>query len=293
MTRRWLAFAPLAERLRTTPTRRRRACSTARSAKIADAVAEAARQHALRADVPLVALGGAGEALVPRVAELLGRPMVRPEHPEVLSSIGAALSLVRAELTRNGAATAPPSSSRARPSGVRRGRRRAGDGHGRDGLRRRATASCARSRPAPSRSRPAPPGASRPTTRRASRRRPTALELAPAGLHAGRRERLLPRLLRERLRPGRRGRRARRHPGRRGRAPRLRRRGSRVRRAAAARGRRGHARARRRDDAAARLARLRLAHPRPLRRAAARGRAAAARAHARGPPGTAVAVVAR
>ncbi len=53
-------------------------------------------------DVPLVALGGAGEALVARVAERLGRPLVRPEHPEVLSSIGAALSLVRVELDRNG-----------------------------------------------------------------------------------------------------------------------------------------------------------------------------------------------
>ncbi len=59
------------------------------------------RQHDLGADVPLVALGGAGEALVPLVAERLGRTVIRPEHPEVLSSIGAAVSLVRAEVTRN------------------------------------------------------------------------------------------------------------------------------------------------------------------------------------------------
>ena len=52
--------------------------------------------------MPLVALGGAGEALVPLVAERLKRPLIRPEHPEVLSSIGAAISLVRAEVTRNG-----------------------------------------------------------------------------------------------------------------------------------------------------------------------------------------------
>ena len=52
--------------------------------------------------MPLVALGGAGEALVPLVAERLRRPLVRPEHPEILSSIGAAVSLVRAEVTRNG-----------------------------------------------------------------------------------------------------------------------------------------------------------------------------------------------
>ena len=59
------------------------------------------RQHELGADVPLVALGGAGEALVPLVAERLKRTVVRPQHPEMLSSIGAAVSLVRAELTRN------------------------------------------------------------------------------------------------------------------------------------------------------------------------------------------------
>ena len=52
--------------------------------------------------MPLVALGGAGEALVPLVAERLKRPLIRPAHPEVLSSIGAAISLVRAEVTRNG-----------------------------------------------------------------------------------------------------------------------------------------------------------------------------------------------
>ncbi len=77
-------------------------CSTVRCEKIAQAVAEAAKQHDLPPNVPLVALGGAGEALVPLVAERLSRPLVLPEHPEVLSSIGAAVSLVRAELTRNG-----------------------------------------------------------------------------------------------------------------------------------------------------------------------------------------------
>ncbi len=66
------------------------------------AVADAVRHHDLRPDVPLVALGGAGEALVPLVAERLKRPLIRPAHPEVLSSIGAAISLVRAEVTRNG-----------------------------------------------------------------------------------------------------------------------------------------------------------------------------------------------
>ena len=52
--------------------------------------------------MPLVALGGSGDVLVARAAGLLGRPYVRTQHPEVLSSIGAALSLVRVELVRNG-----------------------------------------------------------------------------------------------------------------------------------------------------------------------------------------------
>jgi N-methylhydantoinase A/oxoprolinase/acetone carboxylase beta subunit len=69
--------------------------------KIAEAVGEAAKTHGFGPDVPVVALGGAGTALAPRVAERLGRPLLRPEHPEVLSSIGAALSLVRAEIVRH------------------------------------------------------------------------------------------------------------------------------------------------------------------------------------------------
>jgi hypothetical protein len=49
-----------------------------------------------------VALGGSGGALAPEVARRLGRPLLRPLHPEVLSSVGAALSLVRAEVARHG-----------------------------------------------------------------------------------------------------------------------------------------------------------------------------------------------
>src|SRR4051812_10478883 len=70
--------------------------------KIARAVSDAARAHDFGAGVPVVALGGAGAALAPAVAERLGRPVLRPEHPEILSSIGAALSLVRAEMVRHG-----------------------------------------------------------------------------------------------------------------------------------------------------------------------------------------------
>jgi N-methylhydantoinase A/oxoprolinase/acetone carboxylase beta subunit len=97
-----LALAPLADRLRTTPEGAAQRILDGAVDQIAKAVAEASSHHDLPRDVPLVALGGAGEALVPLVAERLKRPLIRPEHPEVLSSIGAAISLVRAEVTRNG-----------------------------------------------------------------------------------------------------------------------------------------------------------------------------------------------
>jgi hypothetical protein len=97
-----LALAPLAERMRTTVDDVARKIVDGAASRIADAVAEAAKQHGLRADVPLVALGGSGDVLVARAAELLGRPLLRTRHPEVLSSIGAALSLVRVERVRNG-----------------------------------------------------------------------------------------------------------------------------------------------------------------------------------------------
>jgi hypothetical protein len=96
------AFGPLAKRLKLTAEGAARRLLDGAVEKIVKAVADAARQHDLRADVPIVALGGAGEALVPLVAERLKRPLIRPDHPEVLSSIGAAVSLVRAEVTRNG-----------------------------------------------------------------------------------------------------------------------------------------------------------------------------------------------
>jgi hypothetical protein len=70
--------------------------------KIATAVADAAHAHDLGPEVPVVALGGAGAALAPEVAHRLGRPCVQPEHAGILSSIGAALSLVRAEVVRHG-----------------------------------------------------------------------------------------------------------------------------------------------------------------------------------------------
>jgi N-methylhydantoinase A/oxoprolinase/acetone carboxylase beta subunit len=94
-------FAALGRRLRRSGEEIARAALDAAVDKIAAAVAEAARTHDLRPDVPIVALGGAGTALAPEVARRLGRPLLLPEHPEVLSSIGAALSLVRSEVVRH------------------------------------------------------------------------------------------------------------------------------------------------------------------------------------------------
>jgi N-methylhydantoinase A/oxoprolinase/acetone carboxylase beta subunit len=95
------AFAPLARRMKRTPEQAARDLLDRAVDKIAQAVAEAARMHDFGPSVPVIALGGAGTALAPEVARRLGRPYVRPGHPEILSSIGAALSLVRAEATRH------------------------------------------------------------------------------------------------------------------------------------------------------------------------------------------------
>ncbi|MGN6189672.1 MAG: hydantoinase/oxoprolinase family protein [Conexibacter sp.] len=97
------AFAPLAARLRTSAEKAARALLDAAVAKIASSVEEAARAHGFGPDVPVVALGGSGPALAGEVARALKRPLRIPEHPEVLSSVGAALSLVRAEVVRSAA----------------------------------------------------------------------------------------------------------------------------------------------------------------------------------------------
>lgn len=94
------AFAALGRRLRRSPEQLARQVLDGALAKVAQAVQEAARQHELAADAPLVALGGAGDALAGEVARLTGRRLLRPRHPEVLSSVGAALSLVSAEVAR-------------------------------------------------------------------------------------------------------------------------------------------------------------------------------------------------
>lgn len=96
------AFAPLSRRLRCSPEEAAGQVLEGAVNTIACAVAEAAKAHGFAPDVPVVALGGSGTALAPTVADRLGRPYLRPEHPEILSSIGAALSLVRAEVARHG-----------------------------------------------------------------------------------------------------------------------------------------------------------------------------------------------
>jgi len=95
------AFAPLGGRLRTTPEGAARKLLDGAVRKIAAAVTEAAKHYRLGPDVPLVALGGAGAALVPEVARVLGRRAELPAHAEVLAAVGAAVSLVRAELVRS------------------------------------------------------------------------------------------------------------------------------------------------------------------------------------------------
>jgi hypothetical protein len=91
-------FEALGRRLRCSAEDAARALLGRAVDKIAQAAADAARTHDFGPDVPLVALGGAGSALVPEVARRLGRRYIRPSNPEILSSIGAALSLVRAEV---------------------------------------------------------------------------------------------------------------------------------------------------------------------------------------------------
>jgi hypothetical protein len=109
-----LAMAPLAEALRTSPEGAARQLLDRALDKIGDAVSEAARASELPDGFPLIALGGAAEALVPEVARRVGCEIARPEHPEVLSSIGAALSLIRSEAVRSAESRDTEAASRIR-----------------------------------------------------------------------------------------------------------------------------------------------------------------------------------
>jgi N-methylhydantoinase A/oxoprolinase/acetone carboxylase beta subunit len=114
------AFAVLGRRLRRSPEEAARDLLDAAVEKVAAAAREARRAHELPADAPLVALGGAADALAPEVARRLGVELVRPDHPEVLSSIGAALSLVRSEVVRT---ASPAEGDAARQAAVRQAER--------------------------------------------------------------------------------------------------------------------------------------------------------------------------
>jgi len=98
------AFVVLGRKLRIGPEEAARAVLDGAVEKIVAAAKEARRSHDLGPDAPLVALGGAAEALAPEVARRLDAELVSPAHPEVLSSVGAALSLVRAEVVRTATA---------------------------------------------------------------------------------------------------------------------------------------------------------------------------------------------
>ena len=87
-------------------------------AKIAQAVAEAAKAPRLRARRCRSSRSAApGPRWRPRSRARSAARCLAPEHPEILSSIGAALSLVRAEVARHGSGPGGDASRcRARPS---------------------------------------------------------------------------------------------------------------------------------------------------------------------------------
>jgi len=70
-------------------------------------VREAIRSSGVAADAPIVALGGAGEALVPELCGRDGQRFLAPDHAEVLASVGAAMTLIRVELERSARVTGP------------------------------------------------------------------------------------------------------------------------------------------------------------------------------------------
>lgn len=78
-----------------------RAALDAAVGQIRTSVEEALGAHELNADTPLIALGGSGMAFVPELARVLGMQLAAPDHPEVLASIGAAMTMIRVEVVRS------------------------------------------------------------------------------------------------------------------------------------------------------------------------------------------------
>jgi len=101
------AFAALGERHRSDGVAMARAALDAALDQIGVTVREAIRSSGVAADAPIVALGGAGEALVPELCGRDGQRFLAPDHAEVLASVGAAMTLIRVELERSARVTGP------------------------------------------------------------------------------------------------------------------------------------------------------------------------------------------
>ena len=101
------AFTALGERHRSDGVAMARAALDAALDQIGVTVREAIRSSGVTADAPIVALGGAGEALVPELCRRDGQRFLAPDHAEVLASVGAAMTLIRVELERSARVTGP------------------------------------------------------------------------------------------------------------------------------------------------------------------------------------------
>lgn len=101
------AFAALGERRRSDGAAMARAALDAAVEQIEVTVREAVRSAGVGGDSPIIALGGAGEVIVPELCGRGRRRFVTPEHAEVLASVGAAMTLIRVELERSARATGP------------------------------------------------------------------------------------------------------------------------------------------------------------------------------------------
>ena len=95
------AFAALAREARGDAEALARQALDAALEQLEASIVEAARSRGIPDGAPLIALGGAGQALVPELGRRLGRPVADPAHAEVLASVGAALTLIRVELARS------------------------------------------------------------------------------------------------------------------------------------------------------------------------------------------------
>jgi N-methylhydantoinase A/oxoprolinase/acetone carboxylase beta subunit len=93
-----LAFAPLAAHLRCSVEAAARALLEQAARQVEEAVRDLLRAHDLRADQLTLLMGGGGAMVLgPALAARLGTPAERLPHAEVVSSIGAALGMLRIE----------------------------------------------------------------------------------------------------------------------------------------------------------------------------------------------------